>query len=540
MYRVLIVDDELLIRTTLKYMLDWEAIGFTLSGEAANGREALEFIKKSTPDIILLDMRMPVMDGLQLSYELKKDYPDVQMIILSNYDDFEYVKNTLKNGAVDYILKHNLNEDTLRDALLRAKAVLENSKASRDRVLDVVPNNLAAFKENLVIQLLTGQFRSEEEVEKIFDALQIKLDTKNVVFIEIAIDHYRSVVGDGDLKAASFLEFALVNVSEDILKKYGNGLVTHISNEKFALILSFAQYRSSLKIDERIKEILQSISTSLYELLNITVSFSVGTMCDSILTISESYRKAEENLKNRFYTGKGSIITSNEIKSNCTDSAGLSIETEKKLITCLKLQQKDKLMELLKGLFEFIKKEKISLSGSQMIFFDLIGIISKICKENHIPLSTVYSSSETPHKLMAELETLDEIESWFINIFINIYNALHGTDDVASSESEYVRQALTIIRNHYSENISLSYVARQINISSTYLSTLFKEETGEGFAQYLIRYRIEKAKALLREENIDIKEIVKLCGFSDYGYFFRIFKKKVGMTPMEYAALCRT
>ena len=160
MLKVLIVDDELLVRTNLRYMLDWEANGFSICGEASNGAEAIKLAQKMSPDIILSDIRMPVMDGLELSHQLKKLYPESILIVLSNYDDFEYVKGTLKNGAIDYILKHNLSISTLSEALHRAKEFASKRRentASKPYSI----NNLLALRENFLIHLLSGFYKKK-------------------------------------------------------------------------------------------------------------------------------------------------------------------------------------------------------------------------------------------------------------------------------------------------------------------------------------------------------------------------------------------
>ncbi len=534
MLKVLIVDDEILLRTKLKTLLNWEEKGFILCGEALNGVEALGMIKKMNPEIVLSDVQMPIMDGLQLSYELKEKYPDVKLIVMSNYDEFKYVKNILKNGAIDYILKHELNRDTLLDALERAKTAiaLSSNKNEEDELKNESVDNLTALREKFVIQLLIGIYKDEEVIKKHMDTLDIRVDVKNIAIIVMVIDNYLFSMNEKNLRNISMFEHTIINILQEVLNDFGNGIINHIANEKFVIVLSFANYRSKVQIENRMNELLYRISVCLKEFMNISASYSISELCASISDISKIYEAADKNLKDRFYSGKNCILKNVPYIKEKESLEGLSIEAEKRILACIKTKNNDDLSMHLDIIFDAIISQRLSITSYQLIFGDLLSVINRVCKDHLIDLSVIYPGRESPHQMLAQLETINETRVWFRTLFTRLLESL--TSDLDHVNSEYVKKAVRFIKNNFAEPISLSNIAEQIGISCAYLSTLFKEETGTSFCDFVTNIRLEKAKALLEEGTMDLKEIVLSCGFSDYSYFIKTFRKKIGVTPKEY------
>lgn len=534
MIKVLIVDDDFLIRTNIKVMLDWEENSFTVCGEASNGVEALALIKNKVPDIIISDIRMPVMDGLQLSREVNNNFPNSKMIMLSSYDDYEYVRGTLKNGAIDYILKHNLSKEVLLNAITRAKEMLEEEdiKSKNSIKSSKSTNNILAIKEKFIIHLLTDFYKDENEVLLNIKALEMKIDTKNVLAVIMVIDDYKSVTVKGSLKDSTILEFAVINIADEILNDISNGVACHISNERFVILLSFAQNRSSAAIDSMLNSILDRIAVCLKNFMNISVSFSIGIICDRLINISKSYETADRALTDKFYAGKNCILKSSVANESKNFLYGLDIETERQIILNIKAGNWNGMYAKLEEVFACIKNEKINPSSSQMVFNDLLGIINRICKENNIALSVIYANISAPHELLASFETLDEIKAQLFDLFNRLIPLIDN--GARESNSEYVNKALNYIKQHFTDNISLANVADEIKITNVYLSKLFKEEMNIGFSEYLCDLKLEKAKSLLVEGKHEIKDIAAMCGFNNYAYFFNTFKKKTGLTPKEF------
>lgn len=535
MLKVLIVDDEILFRTNLKLMIQWEKYGFLLCKDAENGATALDVIKDEKPDIVISDIRMPVMDGIRLSEEISSNFPEISMIVLSNYDDYEYVRSTLKNGAVDYILKHRVDEATLLDSLERAKKVLSESKNKGENVQHkntLNPNNLAAIKEKFITQLLTGIYENEVEIAEHLKILGINLSTDNVVTVLMAIDNYNFIISGDNIKDASLLKFAVINICEEVLNDIGNGTICHIGNERFVILLSFSNIHSTATIEGSIWSTLDRIRNCLKKFVDITVSFSISETYRKIQNIPESFECVENLLKERFYAGKNCNIKfdSHKVKTNL--SRGLSLDEEKELLSLIKLKDITGLMHKLDDIFNKIKASNLNFTSSHIIFSDLLWLINRICKEKSIELSEIFKSNEAPHITLTRMETISDINLWIRGLYKNLLES----DNESNKEirSEYIKRAIIYLKDHYTDNISQADLARYLNLTNNYLSKLFNEELGIGFSEYLCEMRLEKAKALLTSGKVDLKDIASLCGFNSYTYFFSVFKKKTGITPGKF------
>lgn len=536
MIKVLLVDDELLIRTNLKLMLDWSRLGFAVCGEAANGIEALALAERERPDLIVSDIRMPRMDGLELSRELARRFPRVKLIVLSNFDDFDYVKGALQNGAVDYLLKHRLNEAELTAALMRAKEQLPGSSGTEggQQAADKPnANHMLALKKTFIVQLIAGFAYSQAELDMHIGMLRLKLDTRNVVPVIVSVDDYRTRLSDASLKATELLQYSIVNIAEEILNEAGNGAFSHMNDEKFVILFSFPHVRSEAEIERSLHEAIARISNCLRAFLNISVSFSIGPMCVRIAELPGSCRQAEAQMKERFYRGKNVILKNNPLHRDNDVIAGLDIGLEKQLTSSLKRHDSQAVTDVIEHVFSRIQSDSLSLESSQIIFNDLLSLLHRVAKENRIELAALYPDQTPPHESLSRFETLDEVKRWFAALF-GLYFQL-SLPDQENHYSDYARKAIHYIRNHYGENISQADAADYAGISSTYLSTIFKNEVGLGFSEYLCDVRLGSAKAYLEEGQTDMKDIARLCGFNNYNYFFNTFKKKIGVTPGEYA-----
>lgn len=536
MYKVLIVDDEILVRTHIKTLIKWEEMGFMICGEASNGMEALKFMETYGADILLSDIRMPLMDGLELAKNMSQQYPNVQLVMLSNYDDFEYVRGTLQHGAVDYILKHRLNEQVLCDMLQGLRDKLHVTTSNGNSAQGSIYPNVQALRQRFVVQLLSRYFKDEQEIAVHLKAQQLRLQLTKIVPIVMEVDDYLEVMLKRGLKEESLLQFAILNIVEEILNDNENGEIGHVSNGKFVVLLSFATVRSEASINQSIRSIVDQIDQCLKKFVKVTACISVGLISDRLMQVPDSYEKASKLLAEKFYLGKNCILYPNAKLASISDKlTGLDFSMEKELLAKIKLGDSRNVFRILDHIFDSIGKERLSLAASQMIFNELLAMVNRMCKENQLDAAQVYARIEPPHEIMAKLDTLREIKNWVEGVFERLLLHLHK--DSNKNVSDHIKKACLYLQKHLQDNISLSLVAEEIGISSPYLSAVFKEEMGVGFSEYLLDIRLEKAKALLEEENLVLKEILSLCGFNNYTYFFNVFKRKVGLTPKEYIKL---
>lgn len=532
MYNVLIVDDEQLMRTKLISIIDWNAHGFNLSAIVSSGEKALSIISKVVPDIILSDVKMPNIDGLDLCKCCKKLCPKAVFIAMSSFDDFEYVKGILQNGALDYLLKHNLDSATLLDVLEKAKSVLSESKNSIS--LSTSNNNILALKERFLINLLSGFYRSTEEIKTEIAALDMQIGHKNAICIIMAVDDYH-LLSSGGIKDITLYNVAIMNIIEEILSDSGNGAACHFERETYIIILTLETNYYNDIISSNQSALLRRIQVCLNKFLNLSVSFSIGTLCLNISDLNSSFSIAQKNMEQKLFKGKNCIITGLDYNESLkTNMVGLAIEKERRIFTLLHEETNDSLLTLLNEIFINLKKNTPSADSCKLIFNDLLSIINRICREENIHTDHVFENSQKLHIMLYQKETLDEIHEWFLQTFIKLHDCITKDSEI-SKYSDIVKNAINFIRKNYEHDLSLSQVAEEINVSSVYLSKLFKKETKTGFNEYLCNLRLEKAKLLISEKNYSFKEISSMCGFNNYTYFFNVFKLRTGLTPKEFS-----
>lgn len=523
MRRVLLVDDEVLVRTNLKLMLsDYPEI--IVCGEASNGREALELMEEKKPQIVVSDMKMPVMDGLQLCRKLKERYPHTAFVALSNYDDFEYARGTLKNGAADYLLKHEIDEKKL-------VACLENVKVTPvQEISDISANNLTALRRKFILYLLNGFYTSHEEITANLNMLELRLALENLVPVILSVDHFLQRLDKSDLKKRSLLEFSVVNITEEILQQFPSGTIAHVADGNFCLLFSFPGVHSAQAMEKSVNEAIQKISSGLSAYLNLSASFSIGPVCAPD-GLAKSYAAAENALNSKFYKGNHAVIRTRDILKPQTVLSGLEYRLEKELTALSARGRLPEIEAALDALFGDMSEKKVDIPSAHMVFTDLIGVMNHAAKEKGIPLDRVFVHEVKPADLMVKLTTLEEIRDWFRQCFTTLCGLLNQS---VTADSEYVRQAVASINQNYCKGISQQSVADEIGISSGYLSTIFKAETGVGFSEYLTNVRITRAKSMIDSGMSNFREVSTSCGFQDYSYFFKVFKKTLGLTPKEY------
>jgi len=533
MYKILIVDDELLFRSKLRRMLAFST-EYQIHTQAANGMEAINQLEKSDIDIVVSDVQMPVLDGIALSLYLKENYPDIVLIVISNYDDFKYVKKILKNGAVDYLLKHEITFESLNETFINAIEIIKkrgNGPGIEHK--DVELDNKSALRNRFVIRLLLGAYEDNNSIKKHINLLDIKLGTHNCVLIVMAIDRYKELTEDNQLDKINLIRYTIVHILQEILDEYENGIINHLNNEKFVMVLSFDNIRSRLQIDSSVSEICKRISGYIMNILNVSMSFSVSNIQDNLRDIPKVFEKTEKILCEKFYIGENSIIKNSSQFHEKESYEGLSSAYEKEIASHIKMKNRELIYTKIFEIFDDIKVQKLSISSCQIIFSDLLSLIKRSCNKYLIDYSKIYPKEKNPHKILSSYENIKEIQDWFIFIFGNLIDNIEG--EYEDSYSEYVKSAINFVRNNFNNDISLPEVASNTGISSAYLSTQIKSETGISFCDILTNIRIKAAQTYLEEGKYTSQEVMDMCGFKDYSYFIKIFRKKTGFTPKEYS-----
>lgn len=530
MLKLMIVDDELLMRIGIRSMIDWESHGFKIVAESANGKEALEAAHQVLPDLIITDIKMPVMDGLQLIRETSKTLTKCKYIIVSNFDELGYVKEALRLGAVDYLIKSEITPELLVELLMNVKNKCEASGENDNTTtmkLDMT-QSLRHLKESFFKDLISGLLDENEATTKI-KQLQITLQPEKLIILKFRIDQFALIRKKYVEKDERLLRFSVLNILEEVIPRKWNKEIVIESSSEYLVITNVPAAEMETNYTE-LKKLCSNIQKTMKDFMNISITVGGSSIVESYRSIRTAYQEADRALHYSFFVGNGCILFYDEVRTDIGDPLDLSYATiineEHEMVLSSALDSNNE--EKLTLFFNRFRKELTDKKASE-----------RTVRESYIRLTENISAYLiTRYRLQADLpyEALFTANTWDQVHQIVLEYAKNGlnVERKSTEQQNYTDLAVDMINRYYAENISLQSVANQINVNPSYLSRLFKQEKGENFISYLTRVRIERAKTFLESGQYKIYEVADKVGYHNYTYFSKIFKKVVGVSPEEY------
>lgn len=536
MYKILIVDDDVSIRRDLKVMLYGGSSGFQVIGEAENGRDALDKIALFEPDIVLLDIEMPVMDGLKTLLAIKEKEYYCKVIVLSFHDDFDNVRMALRIGATEYLLKQKLDAKEIMLVLTKAAEEIESEMGKKKEISNL--KNLAdisikAIKSNLIIDLLKGYVTDKNMVQKQMAIIKSDLVLERMVVCCLQINDFHRVSEVYPMWNKELLAFSVDNILEEVVEKSGIALYGKTDGENHYIICCFNKQSSYLKINSIIFQILSEIVQNVKRYLNIQVSIGVSPIFQEIHEISAYSKQAAFIANYKFLLGKGKIIHYSEVEKYNNNS--ISNEERKAFIhkISLSIVQNDISAEtVLSDIFKEIEANHVNLDVIRNFNIEIISTIIRQLRELNIE-EDVFGTNVFPYEYVNNLETKEELIIW-LDSAVNYIREILATRVAPKNYRVEIKKAIEYIEKFYVNEICVEDVANHININKVYFSQIFKKETGQNFIDFLTGIRMEKAKSLLVTTGNKIYDVAMAVGFENYRYFTKLFKDITGMTPVEY------
>lgn len=514
MYKVLIVDDERIIREGIANSINWNNYDFSLCGMAENGLEAYEIIKQDVPDVVITDIKMPGMDGLELITEVYEKYPQIIFIILSGYGEFEFANKAMKYGVKHYLLKP-CDENEIIHVL--EKILLEKKdKEKKDKFFNDINDNLKKVLpqvgEQFLRDFIMGGNYSNVEIEYF------------LTLFEINESRFKLIVFKIDNEVDLIEKFALKNIAYDILNPDTVYLSTILDDNISLLIKS---------ID------LTILTDLLFEIKNVFSKYFKGDICIGVSNengfenIQKMYLEVQDCLKCEFYLGDEKIITEKNIEFNKTQE-NLSIETHNEAIAVsVKTGNSENLNLQLDKFFQLIYQEKLEIEMAKTYCIEIFLIILR--QGGHKEVS---SYSKGLYEIQ-DMSTLKQIGVYIKDIANKI--AKKNYENNTENYGVIINTVINCVdKNIQNYELSLTWIAKEVLfMNENYLGKLFYKHTNEKFSQYVIKVRMEKAKELIKsKKDYKIYEITEQIGLEDNTqYFSQVFKKYTGYTPSEYRKL---
>ncbi|MGN7456233.1 response regulator [Paenibacillus pasadenensis] len=531
MYKLILADDEPIVREGLMNTIDWASHGFELAGDYANGRDALEAVERIRPDLVLTDINMPFMDGLELSARISASHPAVKIIILTGYDQFEYAQQALRMKVYDFILKPITASET-RELLDRLRAELDEEKRRKedvDRLRSQLTQSLPLLRERYLDRLAATGAGSQDAEERL---AYFGLPPLQPPLVALLLD-YDGGPAAGTEPDRELLRFAGYNIAEEIAVREG-AICFRTREERIAVLLSG---KPPAELYEQASRIAWSIRREIEHYLGYAVSAAFGRAADRLEELPEAYRSALAALDYRFHYGRDRVLSIVELEGASAPPAA-SEDWSGSLGAALRTGSPAELRQLFGDFAERLKQSRAPFVSCQLEIQRALVTMLSVLQEMGVDESGL---GDSPGSLFAEahrLPTLDEVGEWLTEL------AVRGAKAAADGRSRLGRsqigQALLYIEQNFAdERLSLSDISRQALMSTSYFSQMFKQETGETFVEYLTRIRMAKAKELLENTPLKLYEIAARVGYSDPNYFSLAFKKHAGLSPREYREQAR-
>jgi len=533
--KILIVDDEFLIRVGIKSCIDWEQNGFDVVGLAENGIQALELMDRVLPDIVMTDIKMPNMDGLELIHKIRERFPHVKIIVLSCHNELEFVKRAMKLGAEDYILKLSMEPAALLEVLNKTGELilLEREKYEKpDSVQTGTHINKYVLKEDLFKKFIDNSINFAQLQKALID-IGIQMHFSKAAVICCGIDDYINAAARSRMEDQHLLKFSFLNILEESLSACCPVEISEIENGKYLLLLKLENNFPNASYSDVVKEFCIKAASAVKKYLNISVSFGISDETHDSMLIRERYEEASKAMNHRFYLGHECLVFYSEMTGFTDKTPSLGIQQERSLNGCLESMDMEGAKAIISGFLNSLRLSRCySPSGVRMAAIELLHSIHKTVKRFDLDRSFLTAKGgQNPVEKLMNTETIMDMEYWFADHISRIaeYMTIGGSKEV---RTEIVR-IKSYILEHIAEDINLDKAAKISNISRCYFSTVFKKQTGESFTDYVNRIRMEKARELLLTLDLKTYEIAEKVGIPDEAYFSKLFKKFNGISPSK-------
>lgn len=520
MYKVLIVDDEVLVRIGLKNTIDWESIGFTVVGEASSGEQGYAQYLKHAPDVVITDIKMPKKDGLWLTEKIYKESRRTKILVLTCYDEFQYARTALKNGASDYMLKSEIVDEELIALMEKMKRELDDEGIVNP---DLTSNstNQNALKRSLLNDLIKVKFDMDTNLLNRFQEQGFKTEGSKYAFLYLQ----NKIKDKANSKAISE---TTINLIIDHLNERGIAYLFNGYVDDHLFFLSGPELTLTM-----LHRIAGTIQNGVIQYFGIAINLLYTNAFDQTSLLQESHEKLMERVETFFYVPKNQVYIENTEHIKIVHSGIKEIKTDtiKRLVESIGQEDYDATMATVKATMDMFRDKHYPPRLLKHLLTQVLGELYSIFKYAFDAQGSAFSYSGL-HETISKTNHYDDLYALLSNLLKSVIGELKY---IRHNQSKHViMRAINFVEHNYDQNISLEDVAKVVNLSKQYVCSLFKKETGQNLSVFINQIRIDKAKELLINPSVSSKDIYAMVGFSNQQYFTRVFKKITGMTTTEF------
>ncbi|MFW6313754.1 MAG: response regulator [Spirochaetota bacterium] len=530
MISVLIVDDEELTSEGLATQLPWNDHGFVVAGIAGSAWEALEKMEQSIPDLLILDIRMPEMDGIEMLKIVRRNYPGARVILISGHDEFEYAREAIAARAFAYILKPIDDDLLMEQALLaRDEIIEERRQIEADSELRLRYDRwLPAIRNNLLCRLVGGTTDDADALRQEAKALEIDLSATayRVVLIQ---SQESSQSPSSERGARTYRDYAVLDRAVELWERDGAPCPFDCGSHAGLLIVGPVD-------DEPIRETMNGLRAWANQMTGLTLTIGVGRQVRTVEQLRESFASANQAILARIVAGRNAVIVaSDSLFSRTTHSATLEFEGRLNAMTGKALgaiQGNDPvaLTVVVTDISQSLRRQlEHCIEAKNRLLHILVSFLIRlrVGLDLDVPTSRVFECVE-----VASMDEMEAALTAFLGATVDDWQEKQNL-----TNSHIVKRAVEHLHRNVRNDISLTRVAEALGVHPNYLSSIFRAELGKRFIDYEREIKIAEAKRLLKETSLRVYEVAASIQYQDVNHFTRIFKKLVGCSPREFREL---
>jgi len=530
MYKVIIADDQMPVLEYLKVKVPWGELGLELIATCSDGEEAFHACKILPPDILITDIGMPIMNGLELIEEARKINPGLKTVILSCHEEFHFAQQAVKLNVNDYILKETLRIEQMVDILGQLILLLQRERAiqsEHQKLQHVVSQGLSTLKTTFLRSLIDQPVWDETEWEKKAEGLGIHL-TAGYRYLPVLCTMDRFLDLEDRFGGSHHIRFVVENALNESVQISDHIVLT--LNERSYYILY--PYPKTIKVNimDTITDELHKIQKMFLSNIKIGASFYLGEVCDSMTTLKKQIRLLLDIKIFRFYSGEHCVLRIQKMETTDDELFVHYIEAVNDIRNGIQLDNADIMKSTIEKWLKHIEMNRYPVDSVRGWTLKIVSDIElKYSVMQHF--LTNYNAELLQQKIYA-IDTLEHLGNWLYHHLVDKMDAVRAYKDHAVRKE--VAEAQRYVNMHLNEKIVMDEMARRLKLNPTHFSRVFKKETGETFVEFVTKRKMEKAQELLDNSNQSIEQIAQVLAYDNSSYFNKLFRSFSGMSPNEY------
>ncbi|WP_309275236.1 helix-turn-helix domain-containing protein [Paenibacillus sp.] len=527
----ILVDDDYPVVRYLSQSVSWKELDIELIGCYSNGLEAWEGAQQNLPDIVITDIGMPKMNGLEMLEKFSKANPLLRAVILSCHNEFAYAQQAMKLKVSDYILKESLNVEQLQRLLRNISVDLSEEKSRAAEVTLYMQKealNRSALKEKWLKDTLYQLSWTKQAWLKHAQMSGLALEAKYYISFVVIVDRMSDVTRARKMNGYT-IAFAVENVLQEVLDSmHRSVIIRHTNNELVVLVCC----DDPVKEQQLLFYSIQKAISAIKQYLKLSVTCLLGHEASSPDSLRQTLLPMLHDLSQRFYLGESRIH-----RFERAIFAGGDMYTEyaayfSKINDSLAVSSAEQLEIAVKDWAAWVETNRFHPSDVKEW---LLQLLMDLQMKTKVTLQVQQNHSEEKlYDVVNGIHTMEHLQSFTLDYLLELFRRL-SVLSIRSKRTEVIKAQQYVIQ-HVTEKLTLEDMANYLNLNSSYFSRLFKRETNQNFIEYVNMVKLQKAKQLLQQSSKTVEEISDYLGYANKSYFIKLFKREIGMTPSEYAS----